>query len=152
MRVGVAVDHIGYASKDPLVRKLRAAGHEVVDFGAAAYEADDDYPEYAIALARAIGEGVVKRGIVVCDSAIGACIAANKIRRVRAGNCHDPCSVQQGVQNDNINVLCLGSPSPSVELTWDLVQSFLAARFDSTECHLQRLIRIDQLEEPEVHG
>lgn len=93
---------------------------------------------YAIGLARAVGEGAVKRGIVVCDSTIGACIAANKIRSVGAGNCHDPSSAQQGVQND---------------LTWDLVQSFLAARFDGAECHpLGRLLGIDQSEEPEVHG
>lgn len=110
MRVGVAVDHTGYTVKDLLLRELRAVGHDVVDFGASAYSPDDDYTDYTVPLARAVVSGAVARGVVVCENAIGACIAANKIRGVRAGNCHDHNSAHLGVQDDNMNVLCLGVP------------------------------------------
>jgi ribose 5-phosphate isomerase B len=92
MRVGVAVDHTGFTLKDRLVKELRAVGHEVVDFGAPAYAPDDDYTDYTVPLARAVVDGAVARGIAVCDNAIGACIAANKIRGIRAGTCHDQSS------------------------------------------------------------
>lgn len=151
MRIGVAGDQTAYKWKDSLVRELRAAGHELVDFGTAADAPADDYVDYTVPLAQAIADGAVARGIVVSDNPLGACIVANKVRAVRAGACHDSNSAQQGVQADNMNVLCLGA-SLCWEPAWDLIHAFLTAHFDRADCHLQPLMKIERLEEPGIHG
>jgi len=133
------------------VRELRAAGHEVVDFGTPSDSPDDDYTDYAVPVAQAVADGAIERGIVLCGDAIGACIAANKIRAVRAGACRDNSSAQQGVQSDNMNVLCVGAV-PAFQPAWDLIQVFLAAQFDKADCHIRALMKIERLEEPEIHG
>jgi ribose 5-phosphate isomerase B len=151
MRVGIAIGHTAYTLKEPLVRELRAAGHEVVDFGTPSDSPDDDYTDYTLPVAQAVAERSVERGIVVCDNPIGACIAANKIGAVRAGACGDIGSARQGVQSDNMNVLCVGAV-PAFEPAWDLIQAFLAAQFDKADCHLRALMKIERLEEPGIHG
>jgi ribose 5-phosphate isomerase B len=108
MKVGIAADHGGYQMKQKLHILLNATGHKVLDFGNLQYDRDDDYPDFAIPLARAVADGVVERGVLLCGSGIGASIAANKIEGVRAAVCHDDFSALQGVEDDDMNILCLG--------------------------------------------
>ena len=108
MRVGIATDHGGFALKQELVERLHAAGHEVVDFGADAMNSADDYPDYVVPLARAVAAGTVDRGVAVCGSGVGASVCANKIRAVRAALVHDHFSARQGVEDDHMNILCMG--------------------------------------------
>ena len=107
MKIALAADHGGFEMKQMLIARLREAGHEVTDFGAATPDPDDDYPDYIIPLARAVAAGEVDRGIVICGSGVGASVAANKVKGIRAGLCHDHYSVRQGVEDDDMNVLCL---------------------------------------------
>ena len=142
MKVGIAADHGGYLMKEKIYILLGARGHQVVDFGNLQYDRDDDYPDFAIPLARAVADGVVERGVLLCGSGIGVSIAANKIDGVRAAVCHDDFSARQGVEDDDMNVLCLGGRTTGMAIAWNCVASFLAAKFTATERHLRRLAKV----------
>jgi len=129
MRIAVGADHAGYALKELLVPWLRASGHEVDDLGAKELVPDDDYPDFALPVARAVQSASAERGIIVCGSGVGASVIANKVPGVRAGLCHDTYSSHQGVEHDDMNVLCLGGRIIGEELCKEVVKSFLEARF-----------------------
>ena len=146
MRVGIAADHGGFDLKEQLARVLRGAGYEVVDFGAHKMSPEDDYPDFIIPLARAVARGEVERGVAVCGSGVGACVAANKIRGVRAALIADIFSAHQGVEDDDMNMICLGGRVTGYALAWDLTRTFLTARFVGAERHRRRLAKIAALE------
>ena len=123
MRIGIAVDHGGFELKKPLMDTLRTLGHEVVDFGAYSLAPEDDYPDFVVPLAQAVGSGEVERGIAVCGSGVGACVAANKVPRVRAALITDVYSAHQGVEHDDMNVICLGARVIGCELAQDLIRA-----------------------------
>lgn len=147
MRIGLAADHGGFALKELLKEELTAAGHEVVDFGALELAPDDDYPDIVIPLASAVAKHEVERGIAVCGSGVGACVAANKIPGVRAALIVDAYSARQGVEDDDMNVICLGGRATGSHLALDLVRIFLAAQFKAAERFNRRLAKIARLEE-----
>jgi RpiB/LacA/LacB family sugar-phosphate isomerase len=146
MRIGLASDHGGFELKERVARLLREAGREVLDFGAARLDPSDDYPDFVLPLARAVAAGEVDRAIAVCGSGVGASIAANKVHGVRAALIHDVFSAHQGVEDDDMNLLCLGGRVVGWALAWDLIQAFLAANFSGAERHVRRLGKIVQLE------
>jgi len=148
MRVGIATDHGGFLLKELLAQRLRAAGHGLVDFGARALEDSDDYPDFVIPLARAVAAGEVERAVVCCGSGVGASICANKVKGVRAALVADHFSAHQGVEDDHMNVLCLGGRTIGAASAWELVEAFLAARPSSAERHLRRLAMVAALEKP----
>ena len=121
MRIGIATDHGGFVLKEDLLVRLKKAGHEIVDFGAHSLEKGDDYPDFVIPLARSVAVGEVDRGIAVCGSGVGASIAANKIHGARAALILDHFSARQGVEDDNMNICCLGGRVVGPEAAWDLV-------------------------------
>jgi ribose 5-phosphate isomerase B len=145
-RVGVAADHGGFELKEQLVGRLRAAGHEVVEFGDCRPDSDDDYPDFVVPLARAVAFGKVERGVAICGSGVGASVAANKVAGVRACLIHETFSAHQGVEDDDLNMICLGGLVVGHALAWELVQTFLAARFSGAERHRRRLAKIAELE------
>jgi ribose 5-phosphate isomerase B len=145
-RIGVAADHGGYELKEHLVGEMREAGYEVVDFGDCRPEPNDDYPDYVAPLARAVAGGQLDRGVAVCGSGVGACVAANKIPGVRACLIQDSFSARQGVEDDNLNVICLGGRVLGNALAWDLLKTFLDARFSGAERHQRRLAKVMKLE------
>ena len=147
MRVGIATDHGGFALKQQLVERLHAAGHEVIEFGATAMNAADDYPDYVVPLARAVAAGTVDRGLAVCGSGVGASVCANKIAGIRAALIEDHYSARQGVEHDDMNILCLGGRAIGPAVAWDLVEAFLAAEFSGEERHRRRLAKVAALEE-----
>ena len=147
MRVGIATDHGGFGLKEELVAQLRAAGHEVVDFGAHASSPDDDYPDFVLPLARAVVAGKVDRGVAICGSGVGASVCANKVPGIRAALIHDHFSARQGVEDDHMNILCMGGRTVGPAVAWDLVQTFLGAEFSQAERHLRRLDKVACLEE-----
>ncbi len=149
MRLGMAADHGGFELKELLAGLLRQAGHEVVDFGPQSLDPADDYPDFVVPMAEAVAEGRAERGIAVCGSGVGACIAANKIPGVRAALVHDFFSAHQGVEDDNMNVICLGGRVLGFALAWDLVKAFLSARFIGAERHMRRLKKVEALERKE---
>jgi ribose 5-phosphate isomerase B len=149
-RIGIAADHGGFESKEYLAGMLRAAGYEVVDFGDSQLKPDDDYPDYVVPLARAVARGELDRGVAICGSGVGACIVANKVRGVRACLIHESFSAHQGVEDDNMNVICLGGRVIANTLAWELVRTFLEARFSGAERHLRRLAKVARLDEGEV--
>lgn len=146
MRIGFATDHAGFALKEGLVAHLREAGHELVDVGAYSLDPGDDYPDFVIPLARAVASGDVERGVAVCGSGIGAAVCANKIVGVRAGLIHDHFSAGQGVEDDHMNIICMGGRVVGPAVARDLVDTFLAARFSQAERHLRRLRKVAALE------
>jgi ribose 5-phosphate isomerase B len=146
MRIGIATDHAGFALERELTRRLRAAGHDVVEFGAHALDPADDYPDFMIPLARAVVSGDVARGIGVCGSGVGASVCANKIHGVRAALVHDHFSAHQGVEDDDMNILCVGGRTIGPDLAWELVQTFLAASFSGAARHRRRLAKVAALE------
>lgn len=146
MRIGIATDHGGFELKEELSKQLRGAGHEVIEFGAYEKNESDDYPDYVIPLAQAVAAGEVERGLAICGSGVGASVCANKIRGVRAGLIHDHYSARQGVEDDNMNILCMGGRTVGPAVAWDLVQTFLAAEFSQAERHLRRLAKVASLE------
>jgi len=146
-RIGVAADHGGFDLKQFLKVKLLEAGHQVIDFGDRQSHSDDDYPDYVIPLARAVANGDVKRGVAICGSGVGACIAANKVQGVRACLIHEKFSARQGVEDDDLNVICLGGLVVDHNIAWSLLQTFLAARFSGAERHLRRLAKVAALEQ-----
>ena len=146
MHVGIATDHGGFGLKEDLAGRLRAAGHDVVDFGADKLAPDDDYPDFVIPLAQAMAAGTLQRGVAVCGSGVGASICANKIPGVRAGLIHDHFSAGQGVEDDHMNVICIGGRTMGSSVAWDVVQAFLAAEFSQAPRHLRRLRKVALLE------
>jgi len=147
MRVGIATDHGGFSLKEDLLGRLKAAGHEVVDFGAHSLVPGDDYPDFVIPLARAVSSGQVARGIAVCGSGVGAEVCANKVPGVRAGLIGDHFSAHQGVEDDHMNVLCMGGRTVGPEVAWEFVETYLASEFSQAERHLRRLSKVAALEE-----
>ena len=146
MKIGIGADHGGFEMKQKLVELLATRGHEVVDFGDRVYDEKDDYPDFAIPLARAVANADVERGILICGSGVGASVAANKVKGVRAAVCHDDFTSRQGVEDDNMNVLCLGGRTTGFAVAWNLVSSFLEAKFSEAERHRRRLAKVAQLE------
>jgi len=146
MRVGIATDHGGFGLKEELVAKIRAAGHEVIDFGAHSLNSSDDYPDYVVPLGEAVVAGQVDRGVAICGSGVGATVCANKVKGVRACLIHDHFSARQGVEDDHMNILCMGGRTVGPEVAWDLVQTFLAAQFSQAPRHLRRLGKVASLE------
>jgi ribose 5-phosphate isomerase B len=145
-RIGIAADHGGFELKQYLVGKLREAGHAVIDFGDAHSQPDDDYPDFVVPLTRAVARGEVNRGIAICGSGVGASVAANKVPGVRACLIHETFSAHQGVEDDDLNVMCLGGLVVGHAAAWELVQTFLAARFSGAERHRRRLEKVTELE------
>ncbi len=145
-RIGIAADHGGYALKKYLTQQLRREGYEVVDFGNRQFDPSDDYPDFVVPLARAVSRNKLDRGVAVCSSGVGACIAANKIAGVRACMIHESFSARQGVEDDDMNVICLGSKVLQPSLAWKLVTLFLAATFSNATRHRRRLHKIALLE------
>jgi len=143
MKIGIATDHGGFALKEELLTRLRAAGHEMVDFGAHSLEPADDYPDFVFPLARAVAAGEVERGIAICGSGVGASVCANQVRGVRACLIHDHFSARQGVEDDHMNILCMGGRTVGPEVAWDLVRTFVEAVFSHEERHLRRLAKVE---------
>ena len=146
MRVGIATDHGGFALKEELLARIRALGHEVVDFGSHTLNPDDDYPDFVVPLAQAVIAGKVSRGVAVCGSGVGASVCANKVKGIRACLIHDHFSAKQGVEDDHMNIICMGGRTVGPEVAWDLVQTFLAAEFSHAPRHLRRLSKVASLE------
>ena len=146
MRVGIATDHSGFSVKQELVARLRAAGYEVVDFGSGRLDLGDDYPDSVIPLARAVAAGEVDRGITICISGVGACVCANKVPGVRAGLIHDRFAARQGVEDDDMNVICLDGRTVIPAVAWNLVKAFLTTEFSGADRHLRRLFKMAILE------
>jgi len=150
MRVGLAADHGGFALKVQVAESLRGSGYEVVDLGAYQLNPGDDYPDFIIPLARAVAAGDVERGVALCGSGVGASIAANKVPGVRAGLIHDVFSAHQGVEDDDMNVFCLGGKVIGPALAWELIETFLAAHFSGALRHRRRLAKVQELESQKV--
>ncbi len=146
MKVAVAFDHRGVKLREAILAELDAGGHEAVDLGVHATEPKVDYPDVARKLGGAVISGAAERGVLVCGSGVGASIAACKLRGVRAAICHDAYSAHQGVEHDDMNVLCLGSEIVGGELARELVRAFLGASFDGGERYVRRLQQIEQIE------
>lgn len=146
MRVGIATDHGGFHLKEDMVGRLRAAGHEVTDFGAHVFTPTDDYPDFVEPLGRALVAGTVERGLAICGSGVGIAVCANKIPGVRACLIQDHFAARQGVEDDHMNILCLGGRTIGAELAWDLIQAFLAAEYSQAARHLRRLGKVAALE------
>lgn len=146
LRVGIASDHGGFQLKEYLLRELRENGYEVVDFGNNILEQDDDYPDYVIPLARAVANNELTHGIAVCGSGVGACVAVNKIKGIRASLVTDTFSAHQGVEDDNMNMICLGGRIIGNMLALEITETFLDARFSGAERHLRRLAKVSKLE------
>lgn len=146
MRVAFAADHAGWPLRARTFEEVERAGHTLVDCGSAEREDGDDYPDRSLAVARAIREGRADRGIVLCGSGVGAAVAACKIAGIRACMCHDSFSARQGVEDDDMNVLCLGARVIGEELAAELVRDFLAARFSGAPRHVRRLEKIAAME------
>lgn len=147
MRIAIGADHGGFALKEEVINALTAAGHEVLDQGAHHFDPGDDYPDFAKAVSEAVQRGEAERGIIICGSGVGASIAANKFPGIRAAVCHDTYSAHQGVEHDDMNVLCLGARVVGPALALELVRSFLAARFSGEPRHVRRLAKVLALEE-----
>ena len=146
MRIGIATDHGGFDLKEELLKQLREAGHEVLDFGAHRLNQGDDYPDYVVPLAEAVAAEKVDRGVAICGSGVGASVCANKIRGIRAALIHDHFSARQGVEDDHMNILCMGGRTVGPSVALDLVQTFLAAEFSHAPRHLRRLSKVASLE------
>ncbi len=145
MKIAVAADHAGFPLKDHVIALVNKFGHEPIDLGTHSTAAVD-YPDYARAVAKEIREGRAERGILVCGSGIGACIAANKFEGIRAGTCHDTFSAHQGVEDDAANVLCIGARIIGPELASAIVKAFLEAKFSEAERHQRRLDKVMEIE------
>ncbi len=145
LRVAFGADHGGFHLKQEMVARLRDE-YEVLDFGADSFEPHDDYPDFVVLVAEAVVSGKAQRGVIICGSGVGACIAANKMTGIRAGICHDVYSAHQGVEHDDMNVLCLGARVIGTELAAELVAAFLRAHFSGEERHRRRLEKILAIE------
>ena len=149
-RIGIAADHAGFELKEHLKKMLLEANYEVVDFGNTVLNSIDDYPDYVIPLARAVANENIDRGIAVCGSGVGACIVANKIAGVRACLIHENFSARQGVEDDDMNMICLGGRVVDQSLAWELTETFLNAKFSGAERHVHRLAKVKELEKSDI--
>jgi RpiB/LacA/LacB family sugar-phosphate isomerase len=152
MRIAVGADHAGVPLNEVIIAELKRLGHEVVDCGTHDPTKPDDYPDYAEAVGRAVLDGRADRAVLVCGSGVGASVAANKLIGIRAGLCHDIYSAHQGVEHDNMNVICFGARVIGPELALDLVRAFLHANFTGEERHVRRLAKIAALEQKAKQG
>jgi len=146
MKIGIAADHGGFALKEKLKGKIQELGHDVIDFGATTYDANDDYPDFTVPLARAVASGEVQRGVVLCGSGVGACFTANKVKGVRAALLTETYSAHQGVEHDDMNLICLGGRVIGENLAWEITETFLKAVYSGEERHERRLTKVKQLE------
>ena len=146
MKIAIAADHGGFPLKAELVELLKQAGHEPIDLGASECIAGDDYPDYALLVGQAVQAKQAERGIVLCGSGVGACVAANKVHDIRAALITDSFSAHQGVEDDDMNVMCLGGQVTGYALSWDLVQIFLNAHFKEEKRFSRRLMKVAALE------
>jgi len=146
MRIAIAADHAGFPLNERVIEVLRGAGHDLIDFGTHDGSIPDDYPDYAKQVGEAVQNGVAEIGILVCGSGVGAAVAANKLRGIRAALCGDTYSGHQSREHDDCNVLCLGSRVTGVELALEIVRAFVNAKFTGEERHLRRLAKIQKLE------
>ena len=147
MRIGIATDHGGFTLKQELLARLQKAGHEVKDFGAHSLTPSDDYPDFVAPLAHAVAAGEVDRGVACCGSGVGATVCANKVKGARACLIEDNFSARQGVEDDDMNLICVGGRIQGVELVWELIQTFLNAKFSGAERHVRRLRKVSALEQ-----
>ena len=145
MRIAIGTDHAGFSLKAPVIAELKSLGHEVLDLGTDSTEAVD-YPDYAQAVGEAIMRGEADRGIVLCGSGVGGCVAANKVPGVRAATCHDTFSAHQGVEDDDANVLCLGARVIGDNLAIEIIRVWVEARFSNAERHQRRLDKVKAIE------
>ena len=145
-RIGIAADHGGFELKEYLKTELLENGFEVVDFGNARFEQEDDYPDFVVPMCKAVANGELRCGIAVCGSGVGACVAANKLKGIRGCLISDSFSARQGVEDDNLNVICLGGRVIGHQLAFEIVKIFLNARFSGAERHLRRLGKVAKLE------
>ena len=148
MKIAVACDHGGFPLKETVLEIVRAAGHQAIDLGTDS-PASVDFPDFAEKVGKAVQSGQADRGIIICGSGVGACVAANKMKGIYAGICHDTYSAHQGVEHDEMNVLCLGARIIGVELAKEIVRAFLAAEFDGGERFVRRMDKIRKLEAEE---
>ena len=146
MKVAVGADHAGFPLKEKMIETIREAGHQVIDCGAEQMIPGDDYPDYAERVAVAIRDGQADRGLLICGSGVGASVAANKFVGIRAALCHDTFSAHQGVEDDSMNILCLGARVVGPSLAEELVSAFLRARFSNAERHARRLAKVISFE------
>lgn len=151
MRIGIACDHAGFGLKEELIAHLCDAGHEIVDVGAYTLDPGDDYPDFVIPLARAVVARNVERGVAVCGSGVGASVCANKFSGIRAGLVHDHFSARQGVEDDDMNIMCMGGRVVGPSVAQDLVDAFLGSEFSRAERHVRRLRKIASLEYQAAH-
>ena len=147
MRIALGADHAGYPLNEVVIAELKSDGHQIVDFGTHDGAQPDDYPDYAYQVAKSVQQGEAERGILICGSGVGACVAANKLKGVRACLCHDTYSAHQGVEHDDMNVLCLGARVVGTELALELVRTFVRAQFSGEERHQRRLAKIAAIED-----
>jgi len=152
MKVAVAFDHRGVKLRDRVLVELESLGHEPVDLGTDAPEPRIDYPDKAREVGDAVRSGEAERAVLVCGSGVGASVAANKLPGIRAAVCHDIYSAHQGVEHDDLNVLCLGSEVIGAELAAELVRAFVSARFDGGERYVRRLEKIEEMEGERTYG
>jgi len=146
IHIGIAADHGGFDLKTKLTKMLKDSGYEVVDFGANKLTENDDYPDFVLPLARAVSKGGLERGIAVCGSGVGACVVANKVEGVRASLIHETFSAHQGVEDDDMNIICLGGLVVGHAFAWELVKTFLQAKFRGDERFRRRLAKVTELE------
>ena len=146
MKIAIASDHAGFPLKDALIPFLRNMGHEVIDLGTDSPDKSVDYPDFAYKAGQAVLSGKADRAIMVCGSGVGACVAANKIKGIRAGLCHDTYSAHQSVEHDDINMLCLGARVIGIEPAREIVAAYIAARFSGEPRHQRRLDKVLAIE------
>jgi ribose 5-phosphate isomerase B len=147
MKLGLAGDHGGFTLKEEIKQWLTETGHEVIDFGATSLNPTDDYPDFVLPLANAVAKGDVKFGVAICGSGVGASIAANKVAGVRAALIHDSFSAHQGVEDDDMNLICLGGRVIGIKIAEELITAFLNAKYIGAERHRRRLAKVTVLEE-----
>jgi ribose 5-phosphate isomerase B len=152
MIIAIGCDHAGFPLKDHVIAQVRAAGHQVHDCGAMTLVPSDDYPDYALAVAESVRGGKAARGIIVCGSGVGVSVAANKVPGIRAAMCHDTFSARQGVEDDAMNVLCLGGRVIGPELASDVIRAYLSAEFSGAERHERRLNKVKKIEADALAG
>jgi ribose 5-phosphate isomerase B len=146
MKIAIGADHAGYPLNERVIEELRRAGHELTDFGTHDGSIPDDYPDYAVQVGEAVQNGVTEIGILICGSGVGAAVAANKLRGIRAALCGDTYSARQSREHDDCNVLCVGARVVGVELALEIVRAFVAAKFSGEERHRRRLAKIEKIE------
>jgi len=146
MKIGIAADHGGFELKSRLIQTLESDGYEITDFGNKEMNKEDDYPDYVIPLAKAVANGDVSRGIAICGGGVGVCVEANKVAGVKAALITDPFSAHQGVEDDNMNIMCLGGWVSGYALSRDLIKLFLEASFKGDERFKRRLTKVEKLE------